>query len=107
MLYEHQTGRGLRGEYRPRAWADEAQAALPLSDAPAAVSSPSTPTPAVAAPPEATSLAGILLGVIAELPLCYGPERLAASVGEDRVGLAGWVVDRVLGREAVNLQIFY
>jgi hypothetical protein len=41
-----------------------------------------------------------LLGVIAELPSRYGPERLAASVGEDRVGLAGWVVDRVLGSEA-------
>lgn len=38
--------------------------------------------------------------MIAELPSRYGPERLAASVGEDRVGLAGWVVDRVLGSEA-------
>lgn len=103
MLYEHQTGRGMRGEYRPRAWADEAQAGLPLSDAPAAVSSPSAPTPAAVAPPEASGLAGIplaLLGVIAELPSRYGPERLAASVGEDRVGLAGWVVDRVLGSKA-------
>jgi hypothetical protein len=102
LLYEHQIGRGLRGEYRPRARADETQAELPLSNAPAAVSSPSTPTPA-APPPEASRLAGIplaLLGVIAELPSRYGPERLAASVGEDRVGLAGWVVDRVLGREA-------
>src|SRR5215207_3428111 len=71
LLYEHQLGRGLRGEYRPRAWADEAQAGLPLSDALAAVSSPSAPTPAADAPPEASGLAGIplaLLGVIAELP---------------------------------------
>jgi 3'-5' exonuclease len=103
LLYEHQTERGLRCEYRPRAWVAEAQAGLPLSDAPAAVSSLSSPTPAADAPPEASGLVGIplaLLGVIAELPARYGPERLAASVGEDRVGLAGWVVDRVLGREA-------
>ncbi|MDT5270146.1 MAG: ribonuclease [Acidobacteriota bacterium] len=104
LLYEHQLGRGLkRGEYRPRAWANEAQAGLPLSDTSAAVSSPSAPTPTADASPEASGPAGIplaLLGVIAELPSRYGPERLAASVGEDRVGLAGWVVDRVLGREA-------
>jgi hypothetical protein len=25
---------------------------------------------------------------------------LAASVGNDRVGLAGWIIDRVLGEEA-------
>lgn len=103
LLYEHQTGRGLRGEYRPRAWGAEAQAGLPLSDAPAAESSSPASTPPTNPPPSAPGLAGIpltLLGVIAELPSRYGPERLAASVGEDRVGLAGWVVDRVLGSEA-------
>jgi hypothetical protein len=103
MLYEHQLERGLRGEYRPRAWADEAQAGLPLSDAPAPVSSSPASTPPANPPLSASGLTGIplaLLGVIAELPSRYGPERLAASVGEDRVGLAGWVVDRVLGSEA-------
>ena len=103
LLYEHQTGRGLRGEYRPRAWGVEAQAGLPLSDAPAAASSSPASTPTANPSPSASGLAGIplaLLGVIAELPSRYGPERLAASVGEDRVGLAGWVVDRVLGSEA-------
>jgi hypothetical protein len=103
MLYEHQLGRGLRGEYRPRAWADEAQAGLPLSDAPIAVSSYPASTPTANPPLSAPGLTGIplaLLGVIAELPSRYGPERLAASVGEDRVGLAGWVIDRVLGSEA-------
>lgn len=103
LLYEHQVGRGLRAEYRPRAWVDEAQAGLPLSDAPAFESSPPVLTPAADASPPAHGLSGIplaLLGVVAELPSRYGPERLAASVGDDRVGLAGWVVDRVLGREA-------
>jgi hypothetical protein len=103
LLYEHQAGRGLRGEYRPRAWADEAQAGLPLSDAPKVEGKGSAPTPAADPSTTEHGLSGIplaLLGVIAELPSRYGPERLAASVGEDRVGLAGWVVDRVLGSEA-------
>lgn len=103
MLYEHQLGRGLRAEYRPRAWGIEAQVGLPLSDAPAAESSPSASTPPADPPRSAPGLTGAplaLLGVIVELPSRYGPERLAASVGEDRVGLAGWIIDRVLGKEA-------
>ena len=103
MLYEHQTGRGLRVEYRPRAWATEAQAGLPLSDAPAVESSSSASTLPTETSSSVSGLTGLplaLLGVIAEMPSRYGPERLAVSVGEDRVGLAGWVVDRVLGREA-------
>ncbi|MBV9926121.1 MAG: hypothetical protein JOZ96_13970 [Acidobacteria bacterium] len=103
LLYEHQLGRGLKAEYRPRAWAAEAQAGLPLSDAPAFESSSSVSTPVVDASPSTRDLSGIplaLLGVIVELPSRYGPERLAASAGDDRVGLAGWVIDRVLGPEA-------
>ncbi|MBV8859467.1 MAG: hypothetical protein JOZ02_21220 [Acidobacteria bacterium] len=103
MLYEHQLGRGLKVEYRPRAWAAEAQAGLPLSDAPEVESSSAAQPPPVEASPPPHGLSGIplaLLGVIAELPSRYGPERLAASAGEDRVGLAGWVIDRVLGPEA-------
>lgn len=103
MLYEHQMGRGLRADYRPRAWAAEAQAGLPLSDAPEGEGRDPAPAPRADAPPAATGLKGIplaLLGVIVELPSRYGPERLAASAGEDRVGLAGWIIDRVLGAEA-------
>lgn len=103
LLYEHQTGRGLRGEYRPRAWEAEAQAGLPLSDTPAVKRSPPAKAPTADSSPSVQDLSGIslaLLGVIAELPSRYGPERLAASAGEDRVGLAGWTIDRVLGREA-------
>jgi hypothetical protein len=103
LLYEHQVGRGLRAEYRPRAWGAEAQAGLPLSDAPGVEGGDTAPAPPADAPPQAPGLSGVplaLLGVIAELPSRYGPERLAASSGEDRVGLAGWVIDRVLGPEA-------
>lgn len=103
LLYEHQTGRGLKGDYRSRGAIREAQGALPLDAAPGGVSQAEALTAAPA--PEAaggvlseTSLA--LLGIIAELPSRYGPEQLAASVGEDRVGLAGWIIDRVLGEQA-------
>jgi hypothetical protein len=103
LLYEHQAGRGLKGDYRSRSAIREGQGALPLDAAPGAVS-PAEP-PAAAVEPGAaggvlskTSLA--LLGIIAELPSRYGPEQLAASVGEDRVGLAGWIIDRVIGEQA-------
>ena len=74
-----------------------------MSDAPPAESSGPAPALKSDALLTASGLKGIplaLLGVIAELPSRYGPERLAASAGDDRVGLAGWVIDRVLGREA-------
>jgi len=103
LLYEHQAGRGLKGEYRPRGAPVEGQGALPLDAVPHGRSQAEAPVAAgeprpVGGPLSATSLA--LLGIIAELPSRYGPEQLAASVGEDRVGLAGWIIDGVLGREA-------
>jgi hypothetical protein len=103
LLYEHQAARGLRGEYRPRAWDKEAQGDLPLAGLHGGADEALSPTseaedlPA-GGKPKGAALA--LLGVIVEVPSRYGPERLAASVGEDRVGLTGWVVDRVLGDEA-------
>jgi hypothetical protein len=103
LLYEHQAGRGLRGDYRSRGAVREGQGALPLDAAPPGANQAEARTRAVPPPPERgtlseTSLA--LLGIITELPSRYGPEQLAASVGEDRVGLAGWIIDRVLGGEA-------
>ncbi|HEX8149815.1 MAG TPA: hypothetical protein VF591_21725 [Pyrinomonadaceae bacterium] len=103
LLYEHQTARGLRGEYRPRAWDKGAQGDLPLAGSPAGADEVLPPTPDARGLPAGEELNGAavaLLGVIVEVPSRYGPERLAASVGEDRVGLAGWIIDRVLGAEA-------
>lgn len=40
-----------------------------------------------------------LLGIITELPTRYHPDGLAASVGSERVGLADWIVDRILGAD--------
>jgi hypothetical protein len=100
LLYEHQAARGLRGEYRPRAWQTESQGDLPLAGPPVEAGSPA---PAAGRPPADVEPGGValaLLGVIAAVPSRYSPERLAASVGEDRVGLAGWLIDRVLGSGA-------
>jgi hypothetical protein len=103
LLYEHQAGRGLKGEYRSRSAVREGQGALPLDAAPGGVSQ----AEALTAAPEPEAAGGVLsetslalLGIVAELPSRYGPEQLAASVGEDRVGLAGWIIDRVLGERA-------
>lgn len=103
LLYEHQVSRGLNGDYRVRAEVNAEQAALPLNSSlphkeRTDRSTPPSRQPAVGSDLSEASLA--LLGIIAELPSRYGPEQLAVSVGSDRVGLAGWIIDRVLGRDA-------
>jgi hypothetical protein len=101
LLYEDQVGRGLAGSYQPRSSAQRLQTSLPLSD-------DSTFTHGlreIVADAEATSIEGLaapalaLLGVVTELAGRYSPERLAVSAGSERVGLAGWIIDRALGTE--------
>lgn len=41
-----------------------------------------------------------LLGIICELADRYHPDALAVSVGAERVGIAGWIADRILGKDA-------
>ncbi len=102
LLYEDQIGRGLSAGYRPRNSAQQ-QTSLPLTDA-------SPPTPdlkeiAKVASAETSTAKGLhasaiaLLGVVTELDGRYSPERLVVSVGSDRVGLAGWIIDQTLGVE--------
>jgi 3'-5' exonuclease len=104
LLYEDQLRRGLTGSYRLREAPTGSQTLLPLGEA-----SPTTPTPSKAEPHERsdatvptdlTAPAVALLGVLTELAGRYSPERLAASAGSDRVGLAGWIIDRTLGAGA-------
>jgi len=110
LLYEHQTRRNLAGHYSLREdRAGSPQPLLPLDEfetaesVPPAVQSPQNQTPPV---PELKpdialpAAARALLGIVSELPGRYGPEQLSVAVGADRVGLAGWIVDRFLGREA-------
>ena len=104
LLYEDQIARGLAASYQLREVSRLRQTSLPLSDA----SDPRRDTgevPKVAdlKAPVAGQLrapAFALLGVVTELSGRYSPERLAVSAGSERVGLAGWIIDRALGAEA-------
>lgn len=104
LLFENQTRRGLSGSYRLRDEGRLWQSSLPLDGAlqpepaPAKVRAVVEPGPTVGEGLDAAAVA--LLGVLTELPGRYGPERLAASSGADRVGVAGWIIDRALGQDA-------
>ena len=104
LLYEDQTRRGLVGSYRLRETTRQQQSSLPLGDAPPPARAPAQEEPAAGASPGAAGRleapAAALLGVVTELAGRYSPERLAASAGSERVGLAGWIIDRTLGPEA-------
>lgn len=107
LLYENQINRNLNGYFRLKDKTPSQQASLPLIDLteiqiPSAQDQELKRKEEKAAPQKTTlsesSLA--LLGVIAELPSRYYPEQLAVSVGsEQRVGVAGWIMDRTLGRD--------
>ena len=102
MLYEQQLARGLRGDYELRerraTVADTPQwRAVPLIS----LTTEDEPTIEMRAlqSEELDQAALALLGVIAELHGRYSPEQLAASVGSERIGLAGWILDQTLGTE--------
>lgn len=113
LLYELQLKRGLRGDYElPRLIERQLaqQSSLPLSASYSRSHStdgtvrirPSQPPPVdlKAEPldsPTLDSVALALLGIVSELGGRYSPEQLAASVGSERIGLAGWIIDRFLG----------
>jgi 3'-5' exonuclease len=102
LLYENQIERGLGGSYHPRDRERLQQNSLPLREAATHIS-PISDIPAVAV--GASSAEGLnasalaLLGVVTELNGRYSPERLAASAGGERVGLAGWIIDQAIGTE--------
>jgi hypothetical protein len=104
LLYEDQVKRGLRGDYELRGRAEQRQESLPLMRMPD--SAPGLKEQAILNDAEPSAVADLsptalaLLGIIAELTGRYGPEHLAASVGSERVGLAGWIIDQALGRAA-------
>lgn len=105
LLYEHQVTRGLAGAYRLRAAPEETQTGLPLGNTPRRATPDRAAARALAGAQmrpaaELSAPALALLGVATELPGRYSPERLAASADGERVGLAGWIIDRVIGADA-------
>lgn len=107
LLYENQTARKLNGAFQLKEKLSSRQTKLPLNDAsePPVSSETRDLKPVVLEndsklKPDLPDLSIALLGIITELPTRYHPDGLAASVGSERVGLAGWIVDRVLGADA-------
>jgi hypothetical protein len=111
QLYEHQVKRNLKGDYRLKDIFPSLQGQLPLGESLNPVSPVTKPgiSPqnqnyvSLETNPPTDKLPALLialLGIISELPSRYGPDQLAVSVGSDRVGLAGWIVDIRLGIDA-------
>lgn len=115
LLYENQKLQNLNGEYYSKAQIDAHQHRLPLRDSLLSLEAAPVSIP----PPDEVILAATelaldetekpgampkiqttLLGIIAELPSRYHPDGLAASIGVGRIGLAGWIIDKRLGRDA-------
>jgi len=105
LLYENQINRGLGASYYPPDREHLRQSSLPLDDGAARGAGlgeiPTVAESEASAPVGLNAPALALLGVVSELPGRYSPDRLAVSAGsEDRVGLAGWIIDRLLGADA-------
>lgn len=108
LLYENQIKRNLTGAFQLKDKVSSKQGALPLTESPpmsiisARESVPENKPALVSQSQETniTSAARALLGIVTELPSRYHPDGLAVSVGSDRVGMAGWIVDRLLGKDA-------
>jgi hypothetical protein len=107
LLYEYQVGRNLKGEYRLKAAVDSSlQGILPLDNSPSVepiksplVSKEEELTTDNLPENELSTVASSILGIVTELPLRYSPDQLSVSLGADRVGMAGWIVDSRLGRD--------
>lgn len=113
LLYENQSSRNLYGEYRLKTAVDSSlQGMLPLDESTIVepVKPLSLPNENKVVETESTesgqtenelyTIGAAILGIVAELPSRYGPDQLSVSLGaEQRVGLAGWIVDNRLGKE--------
>ncbi|MBK6798150.1 MAG: ribonuclease D [Acidobacteria bacterium] len=91
ILFEQQMAKGLRGDYQLREKIDKR---------PSPLSVPLQIEPSVVVDGELAASALALLGIVVELSGRYSPEQLAASTGSERIGMAGWIIDNLIGTEA-------
>jgi hypothetical protein len=91
ILFEQQIARGLRGDYQLREKIEKRPSPLPV---------PLQIEPSVVVDGELAASALALLGIVVELSGRYSPEQLAASTGSERIGMAGWIIDNLIGTEA-------
>lgn len=107
LLYENQIRRKLDGSFQLKDKTSSQQASLPLIDSPETNILPDRRDGEYISKGKDFAMQSdlprarlALLGIISELPSRYHPDQLSVSVGSERVGLAGWIIDRVLGRDA-------
>jgi hypothetical protein len=100
LLYEHQRNRNLSYDYRLRT---AEQNLLPLGETleignllPMPADSGEGLTPET----ELSDLSTALLGIVTTLPTRYSPDSLAVSLEAGRTGVAGWIIDQRIGKEA-------
>ena len=91
ILFEQQIAKGLRGDYQLREKIEKRPSPLPV---------PLQIEPSVLVDGELAPSTLALLGIVVELSGRYSPEQLAASTGRERIGMAGWIIDNLIGTEA-------
>jgi hypothetical protein len=95
LLYELQVARGQYGDYQlktqVKTQAPPRQPALAKS----APSAPSTPAPVDSGvlPP----LAKAILSIVSQMSGRYSRQQLAVTIGSERAGLVGWILDQTIG----------
>jgi hypothetical protein len=104
LLYENQKERGLNGDNHWRQGTKSIQNLLPLDGLSSITETKSEMSAGLdekfPTKIELSEEAVAVLGIVVELPNRYSPYGLAASVGRERVGLAGWIIDQRLGVSA-------
>jgi hypothetical protein len=87
LIYELQVARGQYGDYQLKTQAPTRQ---PLS----AKSPPSAPSRLA---PADDGLAGAILSIVSQMSGRYSRQQLAVTIGSERAGLVGWILDQTIG----------
>lgn len=111
FLYEHQRKRNLTGYYRSKAHISSLQTKLEFTDlhetkplisnemAAKDIKSTSVKPPSPGFDPLLPVPHQAILSIINKLPTRFSPEQLAVSVGIDWIGVAGWIIDSLMGSD--------
>jgi ribonuclease D len=102
LLYENQISRNLKGDYRLKSNISSEQELLPFkgySEPETSLTEPINRRKLTSDELNLSNISMALLEIVAELPTRYSPDSLAVSLGHERVGLAGWIIDRRLGSD--------
>ena len=91
LLCELQVARGQHGDYQLKTQAAHRQPSLAKS-APRPLSRPAPVDDAVQPP-----LAEAILSIVSQMSGRYSRQQLAVTIGSERAGLVGWILDQTIG----------